>query len=175
MSTIRISERVSLPWPPPGDGIWDWLMQTRQNLMSARLTARCWVFSQENWVIMSKPVSINPVAPGRQDRFSKPCPDKVAGRGNYEIETDEVQGWQMDDSRLRQVVVERDLTAHRCASVGTHIDLTQRKTMEWRYARQKKRPRPRQSQPAFLANMSHEIRTLDNAIPAGGAAATAQQ
>ena len=166
MAAVKASEqRYEFAMAATRDGIWDWLLQTGLTYVSP---AYCQMLGFQPGELGNhvETCFVNLLHPDDSQDILNRARIRLQAEGNYEIEfrmrcKDGSYKWILS----RGQVVERDVDGTPLRAVGTHIDLTQRKTMELALRQAKEAAEASaKAKSAFLANMSHEIRTPMNAI-----------
>ena len=148
-----------------GDGVWDWTIPTGKLLLSKR-----WFeiqgFNEDEfkpsikaWEALIHPDDLPRVNEALQDHFQGKtanfiCEHRVRSKqGDYK--------WILG----RGMVVAWDETGQPARIIGTHSDISERKTIEQALQLAKEKAEVlAQTKTEFLANMSHEIRTPMNGI-----------
>ena len=166
MNKVQSSEqRYEFALAATKDGIWDWNMQTGKTFVSPAYSRMLGYALDELGDHVSQCFAAL-LHPDDRDKLLDELKHKLDTAGHYETEfrlrcKDGSYKWILS----RGQVVERDQQGTPVRAVGTHIDLTLRKTMEMALRQAKEAAEASaKAKSAFLANMSHEIRTPMNAI-----------
>ncbi|MEF8749155.1 MAG: PAS domain S-box protein [Candidatus Accumulibacter propinquus] len=166
MEQVKNSEqRYEFALEATNDGIWDWNLGTHSSYFNAAYS-RMLGYSPGELGDDSKEQFIDLLHPEDRDHVLEQARHKLDQAGGYEIEfrlrcKDGSYKWILS----RGKVVERDGDGRPLRAVGTHTDLTARKSMEMELRKAKIAAEAANlSKSTFLASMSHEIRTPMNVI-----------
>ena len=166
MEQVKNSEqRYEFALEATNDGIWDWNLCTHSSYLNAAYS-RMLGYLPGELGDDSKEQFIDLLHPEDREHVLEQARHKLEQAGGYEIEfrmrcKDGSYKWILS----RGKVVERDGDGRPLRAVGTHTDLTARKSMEMELRKAKIAAEAANlSKSTFLASMSHEIRTPMNVI-----------
>ncbi len=147
-----------------GDGVWDWSVQTGEEIYSPRLLEMYGFGEDEVGNLASEldrrthPDDVPAMLRAREDHFAGRTPSYV---NEHRVRCKDGR-WKWVLSR--GMVISRDEAGRPLRMIGTHTDITERKQAEaLRQARDRAEAANR-AQTEFLSRVSHELRTPLNAI-----------
>ncbi|MFO1338794.1 MAG: ATP-binding protein [Burkholderiaceae bacterium] len=147
-----------------GDGVWDWHVQTGQEIFSRRLR-EMYGFADDDIGDLAieldrrtHPDDIAGMRRAREAHFSGAAPTYV---NEHRIQCKD-GGWKWVLSR--GMVISRDADGRPLRMIGTHTDISERKATEALRQERDRAEAANRAQTGFLSRVSHELRTPLNAI-----------
>ncbi|HJV69854.1 PAS domain-containing sensor histidine kinase [Ideonella sp.] len=147
-----------------GDGVWDWYVQTGEEIYSRRLREMYgWADDEIDDLSIeldrrTHPDDIAGMLQAREDHFSGRAPSYT---NEHRVQCkDGSWKWIL----TRGMVIARDEAGRPLRMIGTHTDITERKQAEALRQSRDRAEAANRAQTEFLSRVSHELRTPLNAI-----------